>query len=268
METIRDTFPRWLIMEKQAQELLPSLNSWWSSTLGQLVIQVEMEKLVKVFPGIFGYHILLLGIVIQFKMIEYSVIPYQSVVNPFHKDNGMAKTVTGRWDMLPFANNSVDVVVLPHTLDFAQDSLAVIEEAYRVLIPEGRLLLFGFNPYSLWRLKSWTHRKESPIPLGCDFKSLGSIKKELHRLEFQILEQDHFLFQPPMKNIQLMEKLGFLNKLSRFGLKGLSGVYFIEAQKKVQGVRTLHLHRAQVYNKLKAKNSAVTTVNRSEEEVS
>ena len=256
-------------MEKQALELLRQLNAWWSSTLGQLVIQVETEKLIKVFPQIFGYHILLLGIVAQFKMIEYSVIPYQTVINPFHKDDGFAKTITGRWDVLPFASNSVDLVVLPHTLDFSEDATTVIQEACRVLIPEGRLLVFGFNPFSLWRFKSYLtqeRREKKTKPVNCELKSVGSIKRELRRQNFQIIDQDYFLFQPPMKNIRMMEKLGFLNKISRFGLKGLSGVYFIEAQKKVEGMKAVHISRALVYNKVNVGNAAVTSVNCSEEE--
>lgn len=252
-------------MEKQTSELLRQLNAWWSSTLGQLVIQVETEKLIKVFPQLFGYHILLLGIVSQFKMIEYSVIPYQSVVNPFHKDNGFAKTITGKWDVLPFANNSVDLIVLPHTLDFSEDSRAVLQEACRVLIPEGRLLVFGFNPFSLWRFKSFLSEGRETKPMNCELKSLGSIKRDLRSQNFQIIDQDYFLFQPPMKNIRMMEKLGFLNKISRFGLKGLSGVYFIEAQKKVQGMKAVHINRALAYAKGTANNAVVTSVNCAEE---
>lgn len=255
-------------MEKETQELLRQLNGWWSSTLGQLVIQVEAEKLVKVFPQVFGYHILLLGIVAQFKMIEYSVIPYQSVINPFTSDNAAAKTITSKWECLPFANNSVDVVVLPHTLDFSENPMAIIQEACRVLIPEGRLLIFGLNPYSLWRLTSSLSRGKKRMPWCCDFKSAGSIKRELTRLECQIIGQDYFLFQPPMQNIARMEKLGFLNKISRFGLRGLSGIYFIEAQKKVQGVRAIHINRAAAYHTVKGQSPVVTSVHRSKEEVS
>ncbi len=255
-------------MERQAQELLRQLNSWWSSTLGQLVIQVETEKLVKVFPQVFGYHILLLGVVAQFKMIEYSVIPYQSVVNPFYRDDGLAKTITSQWQSLSIVSNSVDVVVLPHTLDFSENASEVIQEACRVLIPEGRLLIFGLNPYSLWRLKSSWSRGKKSMPWCCDFKSVGFIKRELLDADFKILEQDYFLFQPPMQNIQAMERLGFLNKMSRFGLKGLSGVYFIEAQKKVRGVRAIHINRAAACQSVAANNAVITSVNRSEEEIS
>lgn len=255
-------------MEKQTSELLRQLNLWWSSTLGQLVLQVEMEKLIKVFPSIFGYHILLLGTVAQFKMIEYSVIPYQSVINPFHKDNSLTKTITASWDMLPIASNSVDLVVLPHTLDFSDHPTAVLQEACRVLIPEGRLLLFGFNPYSLWRVKSFLSLDKKAKPVNCEFKNVGFIKKELRSQGFELLDQDYFLFQPPMKNIRMMEKLGFLNKISRFGLKGLSGIYFIEAQKKLRGVTAVHIGRAMACNKITANNAVVTSVNCSEEETS
>ena len=69
-----------------------------------------------------------------------------------------------------------------------------------------------------------------------------------------------------MKNINSMEKLGFLIKLGKIGLKGLSGIYFIEAQKKVAGVRTLHLHHAKV-KKIKARQVATSSARMPEKEI-
>lgn len=246
-------------MEKEESELQRQLNSWWESTLGQLVMQVEMDKLINVFPEVFGYHILMLGMVAQFRMIEYSVIPYQSVVNPFHKDDRYSKTITSRWESLPFANNSVDVIACPHTLDFSNDPMAVLHEAHRALIPEGRILLFGFNPFSLWGLNKLLRRKQAILPWGCQFQPASKIRKELLHLGFDIIDQDYFLFQPPMKDIKIMEKLGFLNQLSHLGLKGLSGIYFIEAQKKVTGVKALHLHKTTAYKKQTLKKTAAAS---------
>ena len=239
-------------MDKQKAMKRNQLKQWWHSTLGQLVLQIEMDKLIKVFPEVFGYHLLLLGTTGQFKMVEYSVIPYQSVVNPFLNDTHHAKTITADWHDLPFLNNSVDVIVAPHTLDFAENTAHLIDEMHRVLIPEGRILLFGFNPFSLWRLKGTFSRKKQAMPWSCQFTSAMAVKKQLSRLGFKILDEDYFLFQPPMKSIRRMERLGFLNKLGKFGLKGLSGIYFIEAQKKIEGVSTLHLHAA-ARKKIKAK---------------
>lgn len=251
------------------KEQLLQLNAWWRSTLGRLVMQIEMDKLIQVFPDIFGYHLVLLGTVNQFNLVEYSVIPYQSVLNPFHKDNDYAKTISGEWESLPLAANSVDVIVAPHTLEISPDPMQVIQEIHRALIPEGRLLLFGFNPYSMWRLKGMFQSQPKSIPWCCQFQSLGAIKRELTHLGFKIIGYDYFLFQPPLHNIKLMEKLGFLNRLSHLGLKGLSGVYFIEAQKKVRGPRALQVDRAAAYKKIKMKKpvAAPTTRVLDEEQV-
>jgi SAM-dependent methyltransferase len=57
------------------------------------------------------------------------------------------------FDALPFASQSLDLVVLAHTLESARDPHLALREVERVLVPEGRVLIFGFNPLSLWRLK-------------------------------------------------------------------------------------------------------------------
>ena len=54
---------------------------------------------------------------------------------------------------LPFAANSIDLVVMPHVLEFYDDPHQILREVERILIPEGQIVLTGFNPYSLWGLR-------------------------------------------------------------------------------------------------------------------
>ena len=53
---------------------------------------------------------------------------------------------------LPLASGSLDGVILHHVLDAAPDPRAVVREVTRALRPGGRLLIVGFNPFSLWSL--------------------------------------------------------------------------------------------------------------------
>ncbi|WP_223717365.1 class I SAM-dependent methyltransferase, partial [Escherichia fergusonii] len=53
---------------------------------------------------------------------------------------------------LPFPANSLDLVVLPHALELASDPHETLREVERVLVPEGRVVILGFNPASLWGL--------------------------------------------------------------------------------------------------------------------
>ena len=55
---------------------------------------------------------------------------------------------------LPIATQSIDLVLLPHVLEFAEEPHAVLREVDRVMMPEGRLVIVGFNPWSLWGMRS------------------------------------------------------------------------------------------------------------------
>ena len=54
------------------------------------------------------------------------------------------------FDALPFDAASLDLVVLPHALELARDPHLTLREVERVLVPEGRVVIVGFNPASLW----------------------------------------------------------------------------------------------------------------------
>jgi len=54
---------------------------------------------------------------------------------------------------LPFASDSIDAVLLPHTLELVEDPYAVLREAERVLCAEGCLMICGFNPLSGWGVR-------------------------------------------------------------------------------------------------------------------
>jgi SAM-dependent methyltransferase len=59
-------------------------------------------------------------------------------------------------------SDSVDAVLLPHTLEFASDPYAIVREVDRVLVGEGQLLVLGFRPWSLWGLRARGSRSGFP----------------------------------------------------------------------------------------------------------
>src|SRR3989441_4060051 len=60
---------------------------------------------------------------------------------------------------LPLASQSVDLVALPHVLEFHHNPHDVLREVERVLMPEGQVVISGFNSASLWRLRQVVSRK-------------------------------------------------------------------------------------------------------------
>jgi len=70
--------------------------------------------------------------------------------------------VLGRASALPIGSDSIDAVLLPHTLEFAADPYSIVREADRVLVAEGQLIVMGFRPWSLWGLRASASRSGFP----------------------------------------------------------------------------------------------------------
>ncbi len=136
-------------------------------------------------------------------------------------------------DALPMASDSIDVIVLPHTLEFETDPHQVIREAERVLIPEGHVVILGFNPWSLWGLWRLFLRRGSYPPWCGNFRGLTRIKDWLALLGFDNIEEQGYFFRPPLQNVRVMQKLGFMENVGARWWPGLAGCYVLLAKKRV-----------------------------------
>ncbi|MEE2979141.1 MAG: class I SAM-dependent methyltransferase, partial [Pseudomonadota bacterium] len=89
-----------------------------------------------------------------------------------------------RYDELPFASQSIDLVALPHVLEFTDDPHEVLREVARVLMPEGRLVITGFNPLSLWGMRQGMRRlgTESFLPAQSQMIAFTRLKDWLKLL--------------------------------------------------------------------------------------
>ena len=85
----------------------------------------------------------------------------------------------------PFESKSLDLVILPHALEFSPEPHQTLREAARVLIPEGQLIICGFNPLSLWGLRQKVGRMTGAhfLPRHGEFISLRRMKDWLKTAE-------------------------------------------------------------------------------------
>ena len=77
---------------------------------------------------------------------------------------------------------SLDLVVLPHALELARDPHLTLREVERVLVPEGRVVIAGFNPASLWGLRQRAGRLRGALGLRRGRRPVPAARRRVHRL--------------------------------------------------------------------------------------
>src|SRR5262245_24968866 len=117
---------------------------WFATPLGQYLLMREQTYFDNVVADVFGYNAFQLGMP-EIDLLRTSRIPMRCHV-------GVTGPAALRADLrdLPVASNSVDLVLLPHTLEFSANPHQILREVARVLMPEAHVIIAGFNPWSLW----------------------------------------------------------------------------------------------------------------------
>lgn len=142
------------------------LQEWFQTPPGRYLLAWEQSQFDQAVTDLFGYHALQLGVAeidglranrISHRWLALPQIPGEPAPNPAAPMVTLPASprialVTDS-SALPFSANSLDLVLLPHTLELSLDPHATLREVERVLVPEGRVVICGLNPASLWGLR-------------------------------------------------------------------------------------------------------------------
>lgn len=205
--------------------------NWHRSPLGQYVQAQEQALFDDSVADIFGFNAIQIGM-LQMNLLENSRIPLN-----IHADN-TAGDVCCDSTQLPFPAGSIDLVLLPHGLDFSINAQQTLREAERVLVPEGYLLLTGFNPLSFWGVMRMIKSRRN-YPWFGNFYSLLRIKDWLALLGFEVMTVRTICYAPVFQNKTWLDRFAWMERLGKRILPMTGGVYFIVAQKKVVGMRLI-----------------------------
>jgi SAM-dependent methyltransferase len=170
-----------------------TLLEWFETPLGQYLLEKERAYLDEVTPDIFGFHALQVG------MPEVDLLRENRITHKLRVARTGLPDVFARCHELPFATHSIDLVVLPHVLEFAEEPHAILREIDRVMMPEGRLVIVGFNPWSLWGLRSALGFSRDEYPWNGRFLSLLRVKDWLALLGFDVSAGRLIAYTPPFE---------------------------------------------------------------------
>jgi SAM-dependent methyltransferase len=193
---------------------------------------MESACLERMMPALFGYHLIVVGMPNEWPLFADSPIMHQWQIEAFQPANHTVDLLADP-AFLPLATECIDVMVLPHTLEFALSPHAILREVDRVLIPDGYLIILGFNPFSLWGVWRLLLAGRKKTPWDGRFLSVTRMRDWLALLGFETVAVRHHFYRPPMQQPALLNKLLFLESLGAKWWAFGGGGYVLLAKKRV-----------------------------------
>ena len=140
---------------------------------------------------------------------------------------------------IPLASQSLDLVVLPHVLEGHPNPHDVLREVERVLMPEGQVVISGFNTASLWRVRQLFAPRHNGAPWDAKFIGLLRLREWLRVLGFELNGGKFGCYAPPFRDEIWLKRFGFMEKAGARWWPVTGGVYVVRAVKRVHGMRLI-----------------------------
>ncbi|MDB5796674.1 MAG: class SAM-dependent methyltransferase [Paucimonas sp.] len=224
-----------------SEKRIIALGPWLESPAGRYVIEWEQFRLDLLTADIFGFNAVQIGLP-QVQGLAANRMPHRWLTDTHLPAEGeMPVVVVHDFAELPFATQSLDLVLLPHVLEFAAEPHQVLREVERVLIPEGQLIITGFNPASMWGLRQVAGRLTGAhfLPLDGEFISVPRLKDWLKLLNMEV-NRGHFgCYAPPCRTDKWLKRFAFMEKAGDRWWPYLGAVYTVQAVKRVKGMRLI-----------------------------
>ena len=211
------------------------LEEWLQTPQGRYLLDWEQDGLDRLVADIFGYHAVQLGLS-GFDLLRANRMPRRIDCGPQGRDLRCSEYE------LPFATGSLDLVLLPHVLEFSAHPHRVLREVERVLLTEGSVVISGFNPLSLWGLRRLIARRGAEAPWSGHYRSAMRIRDWLNLLGFEIQESRFGCYAPPLRTPQWLERWGCLDRAGSRWWPVLGAGYLLHGVKRVQGMRLITPH--------------------------
>lgn len=195
------------------------LEYWFLHTpIGREILRLERNFLHNCVKNIFGKYS------IQLFLNNINFLNGNKIVNHYsnHKDLFI------NCDSLPFKDNSIDLIICPHLLEYQDNYLYLIQEMYRVLAPNGKVVITVFNKASWIGIRA----KRIPALKSIHPLKLNTLKDDIAEVGFNIIGGKFFSYCPPFKNAATIKKYNWLNKVGDRWFPTLANSFALILQKK------------------------------------
>ncbi|HLU78394.1 MAG TPA: methyltransferase domain-containing protein [Burkholderiaceae bacterium] len=217
------------------QALILELEEWLDTPQGRYVAAWENAQISGMVANAFGYHAIQIGLP-HWDLLQANRIPHQ-VCTSIEPASGTCRAlVVAEPETLPFDTQSVDLIVLPHGLECATNPHQVLREIERVLVPEGRVVISGFNPWSLWGLRERLPALDPLVPVPAPLQvSLPRLKDWFKLLSFEMDRGRFGCYAPPSFTNAWLTRWAFMEKAGDRWWPICGAVYVVSAVKRVAG---------------------------------
>ncbi|AVS88718.1 class I SAM-dependent methyltransferase [Paracidovorax avenae] len=237
------------------------LHHWFDSPPGRYLLAWEQERYDEMVADVFGFHALQLGMPglqglranrmphrwLALGAAEALLWPPPAEAEAGPADRPVRAALLADPVALPFPENSLDLVLLPHALELSVDPHAALREVHRVLMPEGRLVVSGLNPVSLWGLRQRRVRLYQRLGAGGqlylpdvgEFIGHWRLRDWLRLLNFEIETISFGAYRPAVRSTRWLERYEWLDAVGARWWPILGAAYMVVAVKRVHGMRLL-----------------------------
>ncbi|HEY0906419.1 MAG TPA: class I SAM-dependent methyltransferase [Methylophilus sp.] len=206
-----------------------------STALGHYLVQREQQVYAQAVADVFGFHALQIGWPDDDVLLQ-SRIPHKHYLHEFTE--GPRTSLLCESEFLPFPEASVDLVCLPHVLEQCAQPQQTLREVFRVLVPDGTLVLTGISPLSLLGLRA----RVGVFQREGHFERLFTawrIRDWLNVLGFEVMHGGHLLHALPINDANWLARQACMEKWGARSCGVTGGVYYLVAKKRVINLRLL-----------------------------
>ena len=238
-------------------ERIIDLQDWLQTHAGRYMLAWEQGQADALVADMFGFHALQLGMP-QLQGLAHNRMPHRwlAVQEPpelVPQDDANPRpspALVTDFSALPFPAASLDLVLMPHSLEVSMDAHATLREVERVLVPQGRVLICGFNPVGLWALRQARSRLwqsltggrwsgQGYLPVAGEYMGYWRLRDWLRLLDFEVEIVRFGCYVPAVSSPAWLQRFAWMENLGPRWWPIFGSSYLVVGVKRVRGVRLL-----------------------------